>query len=106
MEDLQPEDSEPLTNALRTICERVARRAVENSLAFRTVTVKIRYNDFSTIQRSHSLPIPVYDSTLLYATAVRLLNIYRDHQRPIRLLGVKVSGLSEYSSQSCLTDFI
>ncbi len=106
MEDIDPRDTECLLNVLRTICYSVAQRMTERALAFRTVTVKMRYNDFSTVQRSHSLPVPTQDPVALHETAVRLLKTYGAIRRPVRMLGIRVSALSEHSFQSRLTDFV
>jgi DNA polymerase-4 len=55
----------------------------------RTVTIKVRYDDFTTITRSHSAP-PTRDEADLTGRAVRLLEKTDAGSRPIRLLGVSV----------------
>ena len=55
----------------------------------RTVTIKVRYDDFTTITRSHTAP-PTRDEADLTARAVRLLDKTDAGRRPIRLLGVSV----------------
>ena len=55
----------------------------------RTVTIKVRYDDFTTITRSHSAP-PTRDQGELAARAVRLLGKTDAGMRPVRLLGVSV----------------
>jgi DNA polymerase IV len=58
-------------------------------LLARTVTIKVRYDDFTTITRSHSAP-PTRDEADLTARAVRLLEKTDAGSRPVRLLGVSV----------------
>jgi DNA polymerase-4 len=58
-------------------------------LLARTVTIKVRYDDFTTITRSHTAP-PTRDEGNLTARAVRLLEKTDAGRRPIRLLGVTV----------------
>ena len=58
-------------------------------LLARTVTIKVRYDDFTTITRSHSAP-PTRDEADLTARAVRLLEKTDAGTRPVRLLGVSV----------------
>src|SRR5499426_4004655 len=58
-------------------------------LLARTVTIKVRYSDFTTITRSHSAP-PTRDEMDLTARAVRLLEKTDAGRRPVRLLGVSV----------------
>ncbi len=58
-------------------------------LLARTVTIKVRYDDFTTITRSHTAP-PTRDEADLTARAVRLLEKTDAGRRPVRLLGVSV----------------
>jgi DNA polymerase IV len=59
----------------------------------RTIGIKVRLNDFSTITRAHTLPEPTCDSAQVTAVALRLLREYAP-PRPVRLLGVRVAGLT------------
>jgi DNA polymerase-4 len=59
------------------------------SVLARTVTIKVRYSDFTTITRSHSAP-PTKDSDALIARALQLLDKTEAGRRPVRLLGVSV----------------
>jgi DNA polymerase-4 len=81
---------------LNQIREEVAVMARENvkwlhkkGLLARTVTIKVRYDDFTTITRSHSHP-PTDDADELAARAVRLLDKTDVGTRPVRLLGAGV----------------
>ena len=60
----------------------------------RTVTIKVRYSDFTTITRSQSAPEPTADAENIAARALRLLDKTEAGQRPIRLLGVSVHNFS------------
>jgi DNA polymerase IV len=53
------------------------------------VTIKVRYDDFTTITRSHTAP-PTREEADLTARAVRLLEKTAAGRRPVRLLGVSV----------------
>jgi len=66
-------------------------------LLARTVTIKVRYDDFTTITRSHTAP-PSRDETELTARALRLLDKTEAGRRPIRLLGASVQNLCEEES--------
>jgi len=74
------------------MAEAVSSRLRSSRLAGRTVTVKLRYGDFTTITRSHSLPRPVASSSELVKIAAALLSGVEVHQG-VRLLGVSVSSL-------------
>jgi DNA polymerase-4 len=56
------------------------------------VTIKVRYDDFTTVTRSHSAP-PSRDADALAERAVSLLDKTEAGTRPIRLLGVSVHNL-------------
>ena len=58
----------------------------------RTIGIKVRHEDFSTVTRAHTLPEPTCDAELVHAVARRLLDEYAP-ARPVRLLGVRVAGL-------------
>jgi DNA polymerase-4 len=64
------------------------------SLFARTVTIKVRYSDFTTVTRSHTAPA-TRDETSLVARAVQLLDRTEAGRRPVRLLGVSVHNLCE-----------
>jgi DNA polymerase-4 len=66
---------------------------VRRELYARTVTIKVRYDDFTTITRSHS-DAPTRDGGALVARAVELLEKTDAGARPVRLLGVSVHNLS------------
>jgi DNA polymerase-4 len=61
-------------------------------LVARTVTIKVRYEDFTTITRSHS-DRPTSDPDEVAARAVALLDKTEAGRRPVRLLGAGVSNL-------------
>src|SRR5574341_105726 len=67
-------------------------------LAARTVTIKVRYADFSTITRSHTLSVPTADADVISSWAKDLLVRTEAGKRPVRLLGVRVAGLVEQSA--------
>jgi DNA polymerase-4 len=63
------------------------------SLTCRTVTIKVRYSDFTTITRSHSQDPATRDADEIAARARALLDRTDAGRRPVRLLGVSVHNL-------------
>jgi DNA polymerase-4 len=61
----------------------------------RTVTLKVRYEDFSTVTRSHSDPRAIQDGQSIAARAIALLDRTQAGVRPVRLLGVSVHNLQD-----------
>ena len=62
--------------------------------AGKTVTLKVRYDDFETITRSHTLPNYTRDPAVLEEVARKLLSDTEAGQRKVRLLGISVSTLN------------
>ena len=67
---------------------------LRHALFARTVTIKVRYHDFTTLTRSHTAP-PTRDEESIAARAVALLDRTDAGRRPVRLLGVSVHNLCE-----------
>ena len=67
---------------------------VRHELYARTVTIKVRYSDFTTITRSHS-EAATRDEENIRSRAVALLDKTEAGRRPIRLLGVSVHNLCD-----------
>jgi DNA polymerase-4 len=59
----------------------------------RTIAIKVRLDDWTTVTRAHTVPEPTCDVELVSAHALRLLREYAP-ARPVRLLGVRVAGLA------------
>jgi DNA polymerase-4 len=62
---------------------------VRKSLLARTVTIKVRYSDFTTVTRSHTTQATREEAALV-SRAVQLLERTDAARRPVRLLGVSV----------------
>ncbi|HUH79899.1 MAG TPA: DNA polymerase IV [Solirubrobacteraceae bacterium] len=59
----------------------------------RTISIKVRLDDFTTVTRAHTLATATDETELVTAEALRLLDEYAP-PRPVRLLGVRVAGLA------------
>jgi DNA polymerase-4 len=82
---------------IRTEIDAMAREAAhwldKRSLYARTVVIKVRYEDFTTVTRSQSEPRPTRDPDGIAGRAIALLQKTDAGRRPIRLLGVSVHNL-------------
>jgi DNA polymerase-4 len=90
--DLQ--DISEIREEIESMARGTAKWLAKRDLYARTVTIKVRYNDFTTITRSHSEPA-CRDEETIVRRAVALLDKTEAGRRPIRLLGVSVHNLSE-----------
>ncbi len=91
--------SEDLTD-LNRICEEIDEMARDGaawlerqSLTCRTVTIKVRYSDFTTVTRSHTKLPATRNADEIAGRAVALLERTDAGTRPVRLLGVSVHNL-------------
>ncbi len=98
-------DPEILRAWLQELTEQVAYRLRRHQLRGRTVELKLRFSDFRTINRSHTLPEATQTTHEIWQTVATLLTAALPTGRfAVRLLGVGVSGL-EHPGQKQLTLF-
>ncbi|MGH3531563.1 MAG: DNA polymerase IV [Mycobacterium sp.] len=94
---------EELRDAVAPIAEHAHQRLSRDGRGARTVTVKLKKSDMSTLTRSATLPYATGDAAALTALARRLL-LDPMQIGPIRLLGVGFSGLSDVTQESLFPD--
>lgn len=90
-------DREVLKQELLRLSERTATSLRRRELRGRTVSIKVRFGDFTTITRSRTLPVSTDVTQEIYRTACRLL----DEQTPpgaVRLIGVRMEQLEDTGS--------
>jgi DNA polymerase-4 len=91
--------AEDLTDlqAIRAEIDRMARENADwlarKHLAAKSIDIKVRYDDFSTVTRSHTLSQPTSDADVIASWATLLLEKTEAGKRPVRLLGAGVHGL-------------
>jgi DNA polymerase IV len=96
---------EELSPALYRLCEATGSELRRNQLSGTTVTLKLRYGDFTTVSRQQTLRRPTDAHQDLFDVAGRLLErALRERHAPVRLLGVRVTGLSASARQLDLFD--
>ncbi|HEX5078307.1 MAG TPA: DNA polymerase IV [Geminicoccaceae bacterium] len=85
-------DPAAMLDRLASIAEQVAERMAHAGQFGRTVTLKVKHHDFSLTTRQRTLPDPMDSSEDLLALARWLLHHPEPPRRPVRLLGLSVSG--------------
>jgi DNA polymerase IV len=91
---------EPVLERLtEELCETLAREERRG----RTIGIKVRYDDFTTVTRARSLDTAVNDVRAVGGVALDLLRRL-DPRRPVRLLGVRVAGLDEEAARAFADD--
>ncbi|PWU01475.1 MAG: DNA polymerase IV, partial [Terriglobia bacterium] len=92
-------DVRQIEATLARLSEMVGRRLREHRLHARTIQLKLRYTDFSTITRAHSLPRPTQLDTELFEEVRALFQGNWKRGSPVRLLGVHASSFEGASGQ-------
>jgi len=93
------EDRRVLRACLKSQAAEIAEKLRRRRLGARTVQVKLRYGDFKTLSRQISVEEPITEAGDIYRLGCFLLGRERLVSRPLRLLGLGVSGLEEPTAQ-------
>lgn len=83
---------------LRKIADKVSARLRGKDLKGRTITLKVKYFDFQQVTRNQTLEQAINDRETLYTVAAGLLQ--KTGLRPVRLLGISVSGFGDISRKN------
>lgn len=97
-------DEKTLEKTLREQAQDVARQLRKNDLVGKTVKLKIRWHDFTTLTRQITLPTSTDNEDDIFRTALRLLKTVRKQNQAVRLIGVGVSGIGSPVRQLSLWD--
>jgi len=96
-------DVEILRGVLSNLTEQVAWRMRRQNVQGRTVYLKLRFDDFHTITRAHSLSTATHHTRDLWRTTLQLLNKeIANGLPPIRLIGMGVGGFDRNESHEQL----
>jgi len=85
-------DAAQMREQLSLMAEELCAGLAAHGRCGRTIGIKIRLDDFTTVTRAHTVAEPTCDAQQVSAVALRLLREYSP-PRPVRLLGVRVAGL-------------
>ncbi len=91
--DYDVSDPALLREALQTMADELCASLQAHGRSGRTIGIKVRLDDFTTATRAHTIDSPTSDVERVTSVALRLLAEY-EPARPVRLLGVRVAGLT------------
>mgnify|MGYP000280103001 CR=1 FL=1 len=92
--DTDTRDRGILVNYLKEVAANLGRELTREGIKARTVTLKIKYANFTSITRSVTLPEPTASALAFYREAETMLDTRVSMTNAIRLIGLSVSGLS------------
>jgi DNA polymerase-4 len=88
-------DCEFIESTLYYLAERCCKTLRERHQLAATVTTKVRFADFTTVQKQATLSLPTANEEEVFGTARRMLHTLLPPCRMIRLVGAKVSHLTD-----------
>ena len=96
------DDPEEILQELLRLTEKAAARLRENNYYAKTISIKVRFADFSTISRSKTLPLPIDSTHDIYEIAKTLYLALNLDRARLRLVGISLDNLSEAAPEQLL----
>jgi DNA polymerase-4 len=97
-------DRNILLNTLKKLSSSIGVILKKSHKTGKTIKLKIRWHDFVTINRQTTKPHPTDDGDEIYIEALSLFESIWDGRKPIRLIGVRVTGFNSSTLQLSLWD--
>ncbi len=96
------DDPEEILREFLRLTEKAAARLRENNYYAKTISIKVRFADFSTISRSKTLPLPIDSTHDIYEIAKSLYLALNLDRARLRLVGISLDNLSEAAPEQLL----
>jgi DNA polymerase-4 len=96
------DDPEEILQEFLRLTEKAAARLRENDYYAKTISIKVRFADFSTISRSKTLPLPIDSTHDIYEIAKSLYLALNLDRARLRLVGISLDNLSEAAPEQLL----
>jgi DNA polymerase-4 len=96
------DDPEEILQEFLRLTEKAAARLRENGYYVKTISIKVRFADFSTISRSKTLPLPIDSTHDIYEIAKTLYLALNLDRARLRLVGISLDNLSEAAPEQLL----
>jgi len=87
-------DGQALERTLRQLADGVGRQARQSGLSGTTVKIKLRWADFTTLTRQVTFTEPIDQDDAIYQVALDLFRRFWPARKPVRLIGVGLSGFA------------
>lgn len=95
-------DGDELRHVIRNLGENVGRRLREKQVSGRTINIKLRWEDFTTLTRQITLQYATQDDVVIVREATKLFEANWTKNKPVRLIGVGVANLEDSIQQLSL----
>ncbi len=91
-------DVEFLREKLKTISAKISKKLTSSKVVGRTITLKLKYDDFQRVTRSQTLNVPIQDEEIIFDVVSKLLLQTEAGRRKVRLIGLSISNVEPYES--------
>ena len=96
------DDPEEILREFLRLTEKAAARLREKDFYAKTISIKVRFADFSTISRSKTLPLPIDSTHDIYEIVKALYLALNLDRARLRLVGISLDNLSEAAPEQLL----
>jgi DNA polymerase-4 len=97
--DRDIDDPEIISKEILRMCERASSRMRERSLFSKTISLKVRFADFTTVNRSKTLALPIDTTHEIYEVAKSLYEGLKLGRSRIRLVGISLENLHTHTHE-------
>ena len=97
--DRDIDDPEIISKEILRMCEKASSRMRERSLFSKTISLKVRFADFTTVNRSKTLALPIDTTHEIYEVAKSLYDGLKLGRSRIRLVGVSLENLHSHTHE-------
>ena len=97
--DRDVDDPEIIAKEILRMCERSSSRMRERALFAKTISLKVRFADFTTVNRSKTLALPIDTTHEIYEVAKSLYEGLKLGRSRIRLVGVSLENLHSHTHE-------
>lgn len=96
-------DSDELNEHIKEVVKDVYMRLNSINKSGKTITVKVKYEDFQQVTKRHTLKIPIHTYDDILGNTNVLIEKIKDKNKQIRLIGVSISNLSDKEKEMYTT---
>lgn len=91
------DDFQIVLEKLEEINNKIHHTLEKNDIYYRTITLKIRFEDFLTYTRAKTIPLLIRDNTKALNIVLDLYKEFKDNNKKVRLIGIRFSNLEQNS---------
>jgi DNA polymerase-4 len=92
------DDFEKIIEKIEDLNLRIHKKLIKSQISYKTITLKIRFEDFETLTRSKSIDFPICNPNLALEVVLELFKEFSQVKKKVRLIGIKFSNFQRSKS--------